>query len=113
MARDKQLDGKIQNRLKRLGISRFEIPELKDGCSYLKEILYVMLSDDSIDDISEAFEKVSRKKRIPLYELRTDVESVIGVIDVEVLKSFYKSEKYNLKFTYDIIQLIADDILMD
>lgn len=110
--RDKQLEAKIQNRMERLEISNFEIPELKEGCYYLSKVLYELLNDESTKDILEAQEKVAKIEKVPLYELQADIGAVINVVNEEVLKSFYKAKDYNLKLMYDTIQLIADDILM-
>ncbi|MCI8411439.1 MAG: hypothetical protein HFJ40_03175 [Clostridia bacterium] len=109
--RDEQLERKIQERLDRLGISG--LTDQKEGISYLSKVIYEFVSNECIKDVAEAQEKIAKMEEVPLYELQTDIATVVSMADEEVLKSFHKAEDYNLRLVWDTIELIADDILMD
>lgn len=109
--KDEQLKEKIQNRLDKLGISN--LTDQKEGVSYLSKVIYELITNTSFDDVYEIQNIVAKKELVPLYELQTKIANVVNMANGDALKHFRKSEKYNLKLVCDVIELIADDIIVE
>lgn len=107
--KDKQLEAKIRDRLERLGL---RLSEEKDGTFYLSELIYQLLSDETLEDIGRVEEKVAKEHKVSQYEVQAKISDAISMADENVMKNFCNASQYNLKLVYDNIELIADDILI-